>query len=45
VLWKLESMLMSLSVILQYSEPNRSTDSTQLLYSLSLVFFEKADVA
>jgi hypothetical protein len=45
VLWKLESMLMSLSVILQHSEPYRSTDSTQLLYSLSLVFFEKADVA
>jgi hypothetical protein len=32
---------MSLSVILQHSEPYRSTDSTQLLYSLSLVFFEK----
>lgn len=42
VLWKLESLLMSLSVILQHSEPYRSTDNTQLLYSLSLVFFEKA---
>ena len=31
VLWKLESLLMSLSVILQHSEPYRSTDSTQLL--------------
>jgi hypothetical protein len=31
VLWKLESLLMSLSVIFQHSEPYRSTDSTQLL--------------
>jgi hypothetical protein len=31
VLWKVESLLMSLSVILQHSEPYRSTDSTQLL--------------
>ena len=35
---------MSLSVILQHSEPYRSTHSTQLLKSLSLVFFEKAVV-
>jgi hypothetical protein len=31
VLWKLESLLMSLSVILQHSEPYRSIYSTQLL--------------
>ena len=31
VLWKVESLLMSLSVISQHSEPYRSTDSTQLL--------------
>jgi hypothetical protein len=31
VLWKLESLMMSVSVILQHSEPYRSTDSTQLL--------------
>ena len=31
VLWKLESLLMSLSVILQHSEPYRHTDSIQLL--------------
>jgi hypothetical protein len=28
---KLESLMMSVSVILQHSEPYRSTDSTQLL--------------
>ena len=44
VLWKLESLLMSWSVILQHSEPYRSTDSTQLLYKLIWVFFEKTVV-
>jgi hypothetical protein len=34
-------MLMSLSVIHQHSEPYRSTNSTQLLNILILVFFEK----
>ena len=31
VLWKLESLLMSLSIILQHSEPYRSTDSTAVI--------------
>jgi hypothetical protein len=31
VFWKLESLLMSSSVILQHSEPHRSTYSIQLL--------------
>ena len=35
---------MSLSVIPQHSQPYRSTDSTQLLYSVSLIFFEKVVV-
>ena len=37
-LWKLESLLMSFSVILQHSAPYNRTGRTQLLYSLILVF-------
>ncbi|XP_048777258.2 uncharacterized protein LOC125681279 isoform X2 [Ostrea edulis] len=37
-LWKLDSLLMSFSVILQHSAPYNRTDRTQLLYNLILVF-------
>ena len=36
--WKIESYLMSFSVILQHSAPYNRTSRTQLLYSLILVF-------
>ena len=37
LMWKVESLLRSLEVILQYSEPHNRVESTKLWYSLSLV--------
>ena len=42
LLWDTESLLMSLSVILQHSEPYSSTDSTQLLNYSCFVDIENA---